>query len=98
MHKKTKPYYYLAQQWGNFPQSVYGIVGVLAKGGKVLDDLAALRYVVAELAGWVGPTTEGVAQVASQGGQPPSLGGQGPAKYWKGGFMALTPATSISLA
>jgi hypothetical protein len=50
VHKKTKTYYYLAQQWGNFPQSVYGIVGVLAKGGKVLDDLAEVGYQVAELA------------------------------------------------
>ena len=37
-------------------------VGVLAKGGKVLDDLAAMGYVAAELASWVGPISEVVPQ------------------------------------
>ena len=32
-------------------------VGVLAKGGKVLDDLAEMGYVIPELASWVGPAS-----------------------------------------
>ena len=30
------------------------MVGVLVKGGNVLDDLAGMSYQVAELAGWLG--------------------------------------------
>jgi len=47
--------------------------GVLAKGGKVLEDLAEMGYVVAELAGWVGPTSAETAQV---GGQVAQAGAQ----------------------
>lgn len=35
---------------------------MLAKGGKVLNDLAEMGYVVAELADWVGPTSAELAQ------------------------------------
>ena len=42
---------------------------MLAKGGKVLDDLAGMGYVVAELAEWVGPTSAEVAQATLAGAQ-----------------------------
>ena len=47
------------------------MVGVLVRGGKVLDDLASMGYVAAELASWVGPASpdapQGVPQGALQG-------------------------------
>ena len=47
-------------------------VGVLAKGGKVLDDLAEMGYVVPELASWVGSAS---GEVPQGGASRPSRGG-----------------------
>ena len=52
---------------------------MLAKGGKVLDDLADMGYVVPELAEWVGPTSAEVPQgVPQQVGEVPQGGGEVP--------------------
>ena len=54
------------------------MVSVLARGGKVLDDLASMGYVAPELASWVGPASpdapQGVPQGALQGVEGASQG------------------------
>lgn len=46
------------------------MVGVLAAGGKVLDELAELGYMVPELPLWVGPNLEEKAEGGSKKADP----------------------------
>ena len=42
--KEQIPNDVLAQEWGTSGQVVRGMVGVLARGGKILNDLAGMGY------------------------------------------------------
>jgi len=61
----------LAEEWGVTRNAVSGMVGVLARGGKVLTDLSNMGYVVPELAAWVGAPLPEVLGGAQGGGQVP---------------------------
>jgi len=81
----------LTEEWGVTRNAVLGKVGVLARGGKVLNELADTGYVAPELASWVDPTSgtastpasevpQGVPPSTSEGVEAledPSKGGQG---------------------
>ena len=65
------------------------MAGVLAREGKVLDDLAAMGYKVAELADWVGPTSAEFAQAAPQAAHGTLEGAQGGAQVAEGSLQQL---------
>ena len=56
-----------AEEWVGTVHSLRGMVGMQAKGGKILDDLAAMGYQIAELPQWVGPTSAELAAMEAQG-------------------------------